>query len=86
MPAVAAAGAPEVVATKPAKDAGSSPLPVRHPLLVGLWQELPDPRVGGFDQRRQTEWLDAAKVVLKLLYGGQPADPSEEAQPTPSSL
>lgn len=43
----------------------------QHPMLVGLWQELPPPRSGGFGPAKQAEWLEAAKVTLKLLYGGE---------------
>jgi len=42
---------------------------VRHPLIVGLWQMLPDPKTGQFTPEDQQAWLDAAKVNLKLLYG-----------------
>ena len=54
----------------------SAPVPTpgpQHPMLVGLWQELPDPKSGDFGTEKQTQWLEAAKVVLKLLYVGSPA-------------
>lgn len=44
--------------------------PSGHPLLVGLWQELPDPKVAKLDPEKQAQWIETAKVVLKLLYGG----------------
>ena len=70
MPAVASVEPDESPHTRPAPARSESTLPVRHPLLVGLWQELPDPKAGSFDAQRQREWLDAAQVVLRLLYGG----------------
>jgi len=42
----------------------------QHPLIVGLWQMLPDPSAGTLTAQQQEDWLAAAKVNLKLLYGG----------------
>ncbi len=41
-----------------------------HPLLMGLWDMLPEPGPGNYTPEQQAEWIEAAKVNLKLLYGG----------------
>jgi hypothetical protein len=40
----------------------------QHPLLVGLWQELPDPNTKKLTAEQQANWIETAKLVLKLLY------------------
>jgi hypothetical protein len=42
---------------------------VQHPLIVGLWKLLPDPDQGTFTAEQQENWLAAAKVNLKAIYG-----------------
>jgi hypothetical protein len=49
---------------------GPTPGLPQHPLLVGLWQELPDPKVRKLDPEQQASWIETAKLVLKLLYNG----------------
>jgi hypothetical protein len=43
----------------------------QHPLLVGLWQELPDPKVAKLSPEQQANWIETATLVLKLLYSGE---------------
>ncbi|MBA3585252.1 MAG: hypothetical protein H0W36_12130 [Gemmatimonadetes bacterium] len=60
----------------PPPDAGvqtAAPPLTQHPLLVGLWQELPDPKVKQLDPEQQANWIETAKLVLKLLYSGESA-------------
>jgi hypothetical protein len=71
-------------ATAPPEDAPAAMAPAfqevqgsRHPLLVGLWQELPDPKSGNFGPAKQQQWLEAATVLLKLLYGGDDPTPAK---------
>lgn len=54
----------------------------KHPLLVGLWQMLPEPG-SGFSPDEQEAWLEAARVNLKLLYG--PGQPSGRPPTRPSA-
>ena len=76
---------PPTASEAPARDSGfqGSPdlspgtwRPAAHPLLVGLWEELPDPKVAKLDPAKQQQWLDTAKLVLQLLYGNQTASTS----------
>ena len=58
---------------------------VRHPLLVGLWERLPEPKPGALSPEEQEEWLEAARVNLRLLYGG-PRKIADSSVPLPPSL
>jgi hypothetical protein len=56
--------------------------PAKHPLLVGLWEMLPGPREG-MSTDEQAEWLEAAKVNLRLVYGkGRSSVPSVSERPS----
>lgn len=54
---------------------------VQHPLLLGLWQELPDPAVSRLTPAKQAQWIETATVVLKLLYGTQEPPSSKGNDP-----
>jgi hypothetical protein len=55
-----------------------------HPLIVGLWGLLPDPQSGKpFTAEQQAEWLDAAKVNLRVLYGSHGNASSFEVEDGP---
>jgi hypothetical protein len=49
------------------------PALAQHPLLIGLWQELPDPKTAKLTEEQQSNWIDTAKLVLKLLYSTETA-------------
>jgi hypothetical protein len=51
----------------------------RHPLIEGLFTMLP--AGGPFSPTQQRRWLEAAKVNLALVYGGDPEPDEEEYQP-----
>lgn len=41
---------------------------VRHPFILGLLRELPEPSAG-FPAEARSTWLDAAKISFDLIYG-----------------
>lgn len=49
--------------------AAEAPRGPSHPLIVGLWGMLPEPGSGAFGPDEQAEWLEAAKLNLRLIYG-----------------
>jgi hypothetical protein len=42
---------------------------VRHPFILGLLRELPDPGKRDFPEDDRKTWLDAAKISFDLIYG-----------------
>lgn len=42
---------------------------VKHPFILGLLRELPDPGKRDFPEDDRKTWLDAAKISFDLIYG-----------------
>ncbi len=61
---------PEHTSPREATHHEIAPALARHPLLVGLWQELPDPAERKLSPEQQENWIETAKLVLRLLYSG----------------
>ncbi len=63
---------PDQLATKADKSSGDRSHEggsiVKHPFILGLLRELPDPEAD-FPADARTVWLDAAKISFDLIYG-----------------
>lgn len=86
-----AATLPGVTPPPPPADLG--PIPenlsglANDPLIVGLWKRLPPAQVGAFTSEQQAEWLEAATVILRMLYGSGGTRPSHpKPEPTDASI
>lgn len=63
--------------------AGSGPVVMNHPLIVGLLGALPEPG-SHFSAEDRELWLRAAEVNFALIYGRPAAPESAPAPPSPS--
>jgi hypothetical protein len=50
--------------------------PTRHPLIEGLFQELPDPKTP-WPINQQVNWLEAAAKIFSMLYKSEQNDNGE---------
>jgi len=58
----------------------------RHPLIVGLFRELPTEDADFADEKRRV-WLSTASAIFDLVWGKAGAEPTAEskAEPKPSA-
>ena len=52
------------------------------PLLLGLWSKLPPE--GSLDESQQVQWLEMARLALKMVYGEGSSASARPLAPTPS--